>query len=143
MLLSSGRRRWSCRGPSARGARSSDPLVEWRFRGRALPEGVDLLGEVIGVVLDEAEQRRAPGVLPGQPEEVDPRRAGHAALVYDAAAFVEHRHVDPGVVAAEAGRPDDTPNVELAGVAESHRRAGGVDRPAVELDSLAAEAARA
>src|SRR3954466_11169127 len=119
MLLSSGRSWWSCRGPSARRARSSDLLVEWRFRARALPEGVDLLGEVIGVVLDEAEQRRAPGVLPGQPEEVEPRRAGHAALVYDAAAFVEDRDVNPRVVAAEAGRPDHAPNVELAAVAES------------------------
>ena len=47
--------------------------------------GGDLIGEVGGVVVDEAEQGRAAGVLPGQAEEVQPGDIGDAAPVDDAA----------------------------------------------------------
>src|SRR4051795_5418951 len=40
-----------------------------RRRGGSLEFG-DAVGEVGGVMVDEAEQGRAAGVLPGQPEEV-------------------------------------------------------------------------
>ena len=103
----------------------------------------DLLRQVLGVVLDEAEQRRAAGVLPGQAEEVEAGRLGHAAPVHDRAALVEYRHVDPGVVEPEAGRPDHRADVELGAVAERHRRAGGLEGPRVKLDAVAAQRARA
>ena len=44
----------------------------------------DVLGEVGGVVVDEAEQCGAAGVLPGQAEEVQPGHVGDAAPVDDA-----------------------------------------------------------
>ena len=51
----------------------------------------DAGGDVLGVVLDPAEQRRAAGVLPGHPEEVQAWAGGHAALVHEAAVGVEDR----------------------------------------------------
>src|SRR5918994_3246432 len=49
----------------------------------------DAVGEVGGVVLDEAEQRRAAGVLPRQVEEVQAGHVGDAAPV-DHAAVGDH-----------------------------------------------------
>ena len=41
----------------------------------------DAAGEVGGVVVDEAKQGRAPGVLPWQAQEVQARDIGNAAAV--------------------------------------------------------------
>jgi hypothetical protein len=41
--------------------------------------GGDAIGEVVGIVVDEAEQGRAAGVLPRQAEEVQARYLGDAA----------------------------------------------------------------
>src|SRR5215212_1800776 len=124
---------------------SCGPLVGCsRWPGRFMRRGpADLLSQVLGVVLDEAEQRRASGVLPGQADEVEPGRFGHAALVHDRALSIEYRHVDPGVVEAEASGPNHRADVQLGVVAELHRRAGGVKGPSVELDTVATQAARA
>src|SRR4051812_29219757 len=79
------------------------------------------LGDVGGVILYEAEQRRAGGVLPLQPEDVEPGALGHAATVLDASVGVGNRQVDPAVVVAEARRPHDAVDLDLAAVGERHR----------------------
>src|SRR5436190_3600124 len=107
MLLSCYRKPGLVRFVVAAPRRSRDSLPCGRFGVRARAEGGDLLSEVLGVVLDKAKERRAAGVLPWEPQEVEPRRAGHAALMDSAAIVVEYRRVDPGVVAAEAGGPDN------------------------------------
>ena len=76
-----------------------------RLGGSTRRRAVDLLCDVLGVVLDPAEQSRASGVLPGQAEEVEAGRLRHAAPVHDAAVLVEHRDVDPRVVDAESRWP--------------------------------------
>jgi len=43
--------------------------------------GGDLVGEVWGIVVDRAEQGRAPGMLPGQSQEVQARDLGRDAAV--------------------------------------------------------------
>ena len=53
--------------------------------GRGGPTRIDLLGDVPGIVRDPAEQRRAPGVLPGEPQEVEPGRLRDATTVHDPA----------------------------------------------------------
>ena len=67
-----------------------------------------------GVVLDPAHQRRAAGVLPGQAEEVEAGDVGDAAAMAQAPVLVEDGQLDPRVVGAEAGRPDDGVDLELA-----------------------------
>src|SRR3954453_21432622 len=123
--------RWCSCGPRLGRSRQGGGLAR---RPRA-----DLPGQVLGVVLDEAEQGRAPGVLPGQADEVQAGRFGDAALVHDRALGIEYRHVDPGVIEPEPGGPDYALNVELAVLAESHRCVLGVESPLVEVDSAAAQ----
>jgi hypothetical protein len=102
--------------------------------GRGRPGGAaaggDAVGQVGGVVVDEAEQGRPAGVLPGQAQEVQAGHPGDAAPVINMA-FTDHAgDVDPGVVRAVAGRPDDHPNVlQEAVVGEADRAALGVDQP--------------
>src|SRR5436190_5879954 len=97
----------------------------------ALGASADLLCQVLGVVLDETEQGRAPGVLPRQANEIETRRLGHPANVHDTTSLVEHGHVDPRVIQPEAGCPDHGANVERGGVAEGYGRAAGVNRSPV------------
>jgi hypothetical protein len=66
----------------------------------------DLRRDVLRVILDPAEQRRSPRVLPGQPEEVQPRDVADAAVVADSTAVGRDRELDPAVVELEPGRPD-------------------------------------
>ena len=94
-------------------------------------ERADLLGDVLGVVLDPAQQGGAPGVLPGQAEKVEPGRCRYPPLVNEAAVLIKHLGIDPGVVDSEAGGPDDAADVELRAVREGHGRTVGVDRPRV------------
>src|SRR3954451_14036107 len=123
-----GNGRWCSCCPRLSRNRRAGWLV-WRPRA-------DLLGQVLGVVLDEAEQGRASGVLPGQADEVQAGRFGDAALVYHRALRVEHRHIDPGVVEPESGGPDGALHVELGVIAERDRRAGGVEGSLMELDAV-------
>ena len=72
------------------------------------PAGADqLLGDVGGVAVEAGEAPRAPGVLPRQADEEHAGRRRDAAQVLRVAAAVEHRGVQPAVVAGEAGGPDD------------------------------------
>src|SRR3977135_3474583 len=74
---------------------------------RVRRERGDLSRDVFGVMLDPAEQRRSPGVLPWQAEEVEAGYGCDAALMHDPALTFEHGEVDPGVVKRESGCPDD------------------------------------
>ena len=108
-----------------------------------LPEGVDLLRDVLGVVLDPPEQRRAPGVLPAQSEEVEAGRLGHAAPVDEAPSVVEDRRRR-----STSGRRRKpvaqmtAADVERRAVFEADRRPRGVDGAPVELDAVPAAQAR-
>jgi hypothetical protein len=88
-----------------------------------------VLREIVRVVLDPAEQRRSPGVLPRQAEEVQARRGGDAALVHDLALAVEHGQVNPTVVEAESGCPDQGVDGQLGPVREADGPLGNVRRP--------------
>jgi hypothetical protein len=72
--------------------------------------GGDLVGEVCGIPVDEGEQGRAAGVLPGQSQEVQagisvtPRRCITRPF---STAFGMW---DPGVLGTVAGRPDHHPD---------------------------------
>src|SRR5947209_13395361 len=89
-----------------------------RRAGSAYVDGLDLIGDIRGVVPDPADERRASGVLPRHSEEVEARRVGHTAAVNDAALIIEDRSVDPRVIVAEAGGPVHRAHVELGSVAE-------------------------
>src|SRR5262249_58600661 len=62
---------------------------------------------------------------------------GDAAGVTQATLLVEDREVDPGVVGAVAGRPDDRLDGELAAIIEPHRVAVGGRRTRSQLDVVA------
>src|SRR5215204_4930592 len=94
----------------------------------------DAIGEVGGVVLDEAEQRRAAGVLPRQAEEVQAGHVGDAAPVDHAAAGDHAGDVDPGVVGPEARGPDDRADLKGAAVGVPGRAPLAVLQPGPEPD---------
>ena len=66
----------------------------------------DALGQIRGVVGHPGQPARAPGVLPGQSEEIQPRAAGHAPVMRGVATAVENRNLDPPIVPTETGAPD-------------------------------------
>src|SRR4029450_8502380 len=72
--------------------------------------GGKLVGEVCGILVDEAEQGRAARVLPGQSQEVQARDLGDTAAVYHPPVLNCLWDVDPAVVGTVAGRPDHHPD---------------------------------
>src|SRR4051812_36003937 len=94
----------------------------------------DPLSDELGVVFDEADQRRAARVLPGLAEEVKARNLRDPAVVTQTAIFVEDRQLDPRVIGAVAGRPDDGVDLELAAVVEARSAGGRVEGPGVGVD---------
>ena len=99
----------------------------------------DLVGDVLRVVFDPAEQRGASGVLPGHAEEVEAGRGCHAARVDDCSVVAEDGGIDVGVVDAEPRRPDHGPGVERRSVGERDRRSGGGSRPRSHVDTAPAD----
>ena len=79
-----------------------------------------MVGDVLGVVLDRAQQRRTARVLPRHPEEVQPRRFGYAALMHQPAVRVEDGQLHERVIELEAGRPDDRAGTQPTAVAKAH-----------------------
>src|SRR5438874_2177459 len=72
-----------------------------------------------GVVADEPDECRPPGVLPREPDEEQARRLGNPPPMDDAAALVRNTgDVDPGEVRSISGRPDDRVDLLLASVVE-------------------------
>src|SRR4051794_6558012 len=102
---------------------------------------VDLVGDELCVVGDEAEERRATGVLPGEAEEVEPRNLADAATVAQAPLLVVPRQLHPRVVGPVAGRPDHGVEIELAAAGEAHDATVGGNRPRMHSDAVAADIA--
>src|SRR5829696_4103396 len=102
----------------------------------------DPFGDVAGVFLDPPEERRAPGVLPLQTEEVQAGRGRDAAAVPRPPALLEDRDVDPGVVDPVARSPHDGVDRQAHAVAERHLGAGRGDGARMQAHPAAAEAAR-
>src|SRR3954452_8967069 len=105
--LRCGRRLWHARRRNLRGPRAGCM-------------GLDLVRDVGRVVLDEAEQRRAARVLPLQAERVEARDLGHATAMPDPAVLAGHWKLNPAVVVAETGRPNDGVDLQAAAVREGH-----------------------
>src|SRR5437764_1876763 len=104
---------------SHRGGHWFDPSIAHQVRG--LPGGGatgDAVGQVGGVMVDEAEQGRATAVLPGQAEEVQARDIGDAAPVECVPVTGYAGDVNPGVVRAVTGRPDRDAWVQAGAVGE-------------------------
>ena len=97
-------------------------------RSVRLAAGCDPPGDERRVVVDQAEQRRAACVLPGEAEEVEARHVADAAAVAQTTVVLGDRQLDPGVVGPVARGPDHRVDVELAAVGEADRAALGVDR---------------
>src|SRR4051794_37895127 len=92
---------------------------------RALPRvGLNPPAEEGSVICDEAEQRRATGVLPREAEEVEAGRVADAAPLPEPPASPCGRRRDPGVIETEAGRPDHGVDLELGRIGEGDRPPG-------------------
>ena len=77
--------------------------------------------EVLGVVAGAVDERRLAAAQEGHAHQVHARRVDDdAAVVADQPLAVEHRHVQPGVVGAEAGGPDDRADL-AAGEVDAQR----------------------
>jgi len=75
------------------------------FRLRQSDPGFDVLSEILRVTRHAGEAAGAPGIEPGQPEEVHARHRSDASHVNRLAAAVEHWQIDPAVVGAKANAP--------------------------------------
>src|SRR5690606_3801691 len=78
----------------------------------------DTVGEVLGIDGDASEAAGAPGVEPGEADEVEAGLGGDAAVVAGIAALIEDGELHEAEVGAEADRPDDRADL-LAGEVES------------------------
>src|SRR5919201_792124 len=94
------------------------------------------LSDELGVILHPADQGGPARVLPGKAEEVEARTVRDAAAVPQAPIVIDDRRVDPGVVSAVPGCPDDRVDVELAAVVEAHRVAVSIHRARFQLDAV-------
>src|SRR3954447_18256090 len=95
--------------------------IGWRWpRFAALGKGLDLCGDVLGVVFHPSEQRGAAGVLPGQAEKVESRQVGYPPVVADPSCAIQYRGLDPGVVGLVSGGPYDCVHAEVGAVSEAH-----------------------
>src|SRR5215211_7928423 len=96
----------------------------------------DALGDELGVIFHPADQGGSPRVLPGEAEEIEPGDVGDAASVAQAAIVIDDGQVDPRVVSAVTGRPDDGVDLELATVIEAQRVAVSIYRARFQLDAV-------
>src|SRR5215213_8480157 len=94
--------------------------------------------------LTPSDQRGAAGVLPRQPNEVETRDLGDTAAVAETPVFTQDGKIDPRVVRAVPGRPEDGVDLELAFVLKPDGAVVRVDDTRFQLDAVAAlERARA
>src|ERR687898_150006 len=90
----------SCSSPCGLGSATAVPCARrprcgHRSETEVVGASADDAGQMGGVLADEAQERRAAGVLPRQPEEVQPGDVGHAAAVHDMAVAQDAGYVDP------------------------------------------------
>src|ERR671930_965389 len=108
-----------------------------RRRGRLRFQGCRYsLTNELSVIFHPADQRGPARVLPGKAEEVEARTVRDTAAVPQATTGIDDGQVDPRVVGAVAGRPDDRGDVELAAVVEAHRVAVSIHRARFQLDAV-------
>src|SRR5690606_18899827 len=81
-------------------------------------------GDTRDVVLGAVNEAGLAPAQERQPERVQPGRVHHAAVVAQASLAVEHRHVQPRVVRAEAGGPEHGADLAAPEVQTEQRRAG-------------------
>src|SRR3954452_15452518 len=91
----------------------------------------DPLPDELGVVLHPADERGAARVLPGKAEEIEAGNVGDPPAVDQLAVAICDRKVDPRVVEAVPGRPDDRGDIDRRAVLEDHRSPGGAYGAAV------------
>src|SRR5919106_3028540 len=84
-------------------------------------QGCDPLREERSIVLDPADQRRAACPLPGEAEEKETWYVGQSATVSQAPVLIDDRKVDPRIVGAVAGGPDDRVDLDLVSVVGADR----------------------
>src|ERR1700734_1099637 len=73
--------------------------------------GGEMGAQVTRIVAAPVDEARFPAPQKRQAHHVQARRFRHdAAIVADVALQVDYRYVQPGVVGAESGRPDDRPD---------------------------------
>ena len=75
-------------------------------------------------------------MLPGQAEEVQPWHVCHPAALTHAPVRIEHGKLDPRVVRAVAGGPDQRVNLEVAPILETGHPSRGIHRPRLQLDPI-------
>src|SRR4029077_2599999 len=98
--------------------------------------GLDLFCDVSGVVFHPPDQRGTSRLLPGQAEEKQPRHIRDSAPVKYATVWIEHGKLDPRVVRAVAGGPDQRVDLEFAPILEANRLSRGIHGPRLQLDSM-------
>jgi hypothetical protein len=73
--------------------------------------GGEVGAQVTRIVADPVDEARFPAPQKRQAHHVQAWRFHHdAAIVADVALQVDYRYVQPGIVGAESGRPDDPPD---------------------------------
>src|SRR5271163_3957117 len=70
----------------------------------------DVIGDEPGVAGDAGKSAGAPGMQPGQAEEIDARRLRHAAMMFRLARAIENRRIEPAEIRLEPDAPDDAPD---------------------------------
>src|SRR6185503_18406009 len=96
----------------------------------------DPRGDVPGIILHPADQRRSTRVLPRKAEEEEARDTGDATTVAYAPALLEDGQLDPRMVGAIARRPDDRVDLELSPVREANRSPVGADDASLQVDPV-------
>ena len=69
-----------------------------------------MLDEVARVILGAVDERGLASPEDGQPDGIQPRRVDHSSIVPQVALAIDHRHVEPAVVGAKPGCPENGPD---------------------------------
>ena len=71
----------------------------------------EMLDQVARVVFGAVDEGRLAAPEHRQSDRIQPGRIDDAAVVPQVALAIDDRHVEPAVVGAKAGRPDDRPDL--------------------------------
>src|SRR5439155_2608630 len=101
-----------CRAVSLRAIeRGSADLSAPGRRSLPVEVGGELDDEVLGVGAGAVDEARLPTAQEGRADQVHARGVDDTAVVAQETFAIENRHVEPRVVRAVAGRPDDGPDL--------------------------------
>ncbi len=87
-----------------------------------------MFAEIARVVAGAVEEDGFAAAQEWHAHQVHAGRVDDAAVVTDLALAIEHRHIEPRIVGAEAGRPDDRPDVSAGEIHAQRRRGLDLDR---------------